>query len=502
MRGGRGSEGARTATWVGPRSSPIRAARPSPGRSPTTRTDASHRPATGVVTVADASLIDYEGSGGAYTIEAQVSDGSLTSTQSFAIAVTNVAPSAPTDADGAAGGTIAEDAAVGATVGITATSADPNGGTVTYSLVDDAGGRFGITSLGVVVVAEPALLDYESHASHTIVVRATDAAGLFTEQSFTIAVTDVAPPLPADTDGAPGAVVDEGLASGAAIGITAQASDVHGGTVTYDLTTTPEGCSRSTDHRRGGGRERRRRPGRAPSTIRSPSGERRKPFGVADLHGDGEQRRAVRAGRRDAARTRCRKGADGASVGLTLTSTDPGGATLTWSLTDDAGGRFAIDTNGLVTVADASLIDYEGSGGSYTIVAEASDGSLSSTQSFTIAATNVAPASADDSYTTDEDATLTVAARGTLGNDSDVNGGALTATLQDGPLHAASSCSMPTARSATRRPPTTTARTASPIADGTAASAPVASRSPSCGERRTEVGRWRSPRSRKTAARG
>ena len=89
--------------------------------------------------------------------------------------------------------------------------------------------------------------------------------------------------------------------------------------------------------------------------------------------------------------------ADGDSVGLTLTSTDVAGATFTWSLTDDAGGRFAIDAaTGVVTVADASLIDYESSGGSYHIMAQASDGSLTSTQSFTVAVTNVAPAADDD----------------------------------------------------------------------------------------------------------
>ena len=393
------------------------------------------------MTVADASLIDYESAGGAYTIVAQVSDGSLTSTQSFTIAVTNAAPSAPIDTDGATGGTIAEDATVGSAVGITAASADPNGGEVTYSLADDAGGRFIIDATsGVVTVADASLIDYESSGGgYTIMVEASDGA-LISTQSFTIAVNDVAPSTPADADGATGATIDEGLGAGVAIGVTAQSSDVHGGTISYSLTgdagglfaidpttgvvTVANGLTIDQDG--------------APSrdysiTVKASTGSllASQTFTVTVNNvapatpGDSDV----------AANTISEGAADGDSVGLTLTSTDPGGATLTWSLTDDAGGRFAIGASGVVTVADASLIDYESSGGSYTIVAQVSDGTLSTSHSFTIAVTNVAPVSADDSYTIDEDATLTVAAPGTLGNDGDVNGGALTALLLSGPQH-------------------------------------------------------------------
>jgi hypothetical protein len=401
--------------------------------------------ANGVVTVANASLIDYQGSGGSYTIVAQVSDGSLTSTQSFTIAVTNAAPAAPTDADGVTGGTISEDAATGSAVGITAVAADPSGGAVTYSLTGDAGGRFAIDAAsGIVTVADASLIDYEgSGGGYTIMVAASD--GLLTStQSLIIAVSDVAPGTPSDADGTTGATFDEGLGAGAAIGITAQSSDPHGGTVTYSLTddaggrfaidaatgvvtvasgvTIDQDGALSQDYS---------------ITVKASAGSlsTSQAFTVTlnnvapATPGDSDS----------AANTVSEGAADGDAVGLTLTSSDPGGASFTWSLTDDADGRFAIDaTTGVVTVANASLIDYEGSGGAYTIVAQASDGSLTSTQSFTIAVTNVAPASTGDSYTVDEDETLTVAAPGTLGNDGDVNGGTLTAVLQSGPQHAAS----------------------------------------------------------------
>ncbi len=63
------------------------------------------------------------------------------------------------------------------------------GQTMTYSLVDDAGGRFAIDANTGVVTALGGL-DYEVATSHTIVVKAIDNRGLFSTQSYTIAVTN------------------------------------------------------------------------------------------------------------------------------------------------------------------------------------------------------------------------------------------------------------------------------------------------------------------------
>jgi VCBS repeat-containing protein len=68
----------------------------------------------------------------------------------------------------------------------------------------------------------------------------------------------------------------------------------------------------------------------------------------------------------------------------------------------------------------------------------ASDGALNSgvaTVTLTITAVNDAPVGVADSYTANEDVTLTVAAPGVLGNDSDPEGSALTAALVVGPTH-------------------------------------------------------------------
>ena len=133
---------------------------------------------------------------------------------------------------------------------------------------------------------------------------------------------------------------------------------------------------------------------------------------------------------------------NGATVaGFTASSSDPNGPPVTFSLTNDAGGRFAIDAStGTLTVANAALLNFEAAT-SHSITVQASDGAGgSSAQSFTINVLNVAPVStADGGYLVDEDNTLTVAAgAGVLANDSDVHGGAITAVLDSGPSNAAS----------------------------------------------------------------
>lgn len=101
-------------------------------------------------------------------------------------------PGAISDTDGAAN-RVAENAANGTAVGIDVNAAtDGIGGAITYSLIDSAGGRFAIdTATGVVRVANGALLDHDTAASHQVTVRATNALGAFSEQSFVIAVTEV-----------------------------------------------------------------------------------------------------------------------------------------------------------------------------------------------------------------------------------------------------------------------------------------------------------------------
>ncbi|MCX7891791.1 MAG: Ig-like domain-containing protein [Burkholderiales bacterium] len=76
--------------------------------------------------------------------------------------------------------------------------------------------------------------------------------------------------------------------------------------------------------------------------------------------------------------------------------------------------------------------------GADTFTYRASDGQLQSnlaSVTVTVRPVNDAPVAADDEYTTDEDVPLVVALPGVLGNDTDVDGDALTALLVSGPQH-------------------------------------------------------------------
>ena len=167
--------------------------------------------ATGVVRVAGA--LDAETSlSHLITVQATSSDGS-TAQRSVTIAVSDVDEfdaSAISDADAAAE-TVAENAAVGTAVGFTAqaSDADVTNHAISYSLANDAGGRFAIDAVtGVVRVA--GALDAETATSHVILVQATSSDGSTAQRAVTVAVlpqNDNAPVISLLTGEDPSALV-------------------------------------------------------------------------------------------------------------------------------------------------------------------------------------------------------------------------------------------------------------------------------------------------------
>jgi serralysin len=91
----------------------------------------------------------------------------------------------------------------------------------------------------------------------------------------------------------------------------------------------------------------------------------------------------------NAANTVVSGAANGTLVGITALANDPNGG-VTYSLTDNAGGRFAINaTTGIVTVASGVLLDAS-LAASHTITVRATDGTSAVTTTYTIAVTTPA----------------------------------------------------------------------------------------------------------------
>ena len=215
--------------------------------------------------------------------------------------------------------------------------------------------------------------DREAAASRNITVRATSSDGSFTDQVFTINVNDVD-----EFDVGRGDRHRRGgqhawpktRRSGTAVGMTALASDADAtnNTITYSLDDDAGGRF-AIDANTGvvtvnGGAG--LRDGHQ-SLRHGPGHQQRWSLRHAVLHDQRDRRQRV--GRDGDQRHGCRGrlragelGADGTAVGITAFADDADGTdTVSYSLDDDAGGRFAIDANtGVVTVAGG--IDREAAG--------------------------------------------------------------------------------------------------------------------------------------------
>jgi len=194
--------------------------------------------ATGEVTVADGSQLDYEARSG-FKFTVAVSDGGGLSTTSV-VSVDLRDTNEPPEGLAMTGGTVAENAQGGAAVA-KLLARDPDAGDrLTYSLVDDAGGRFSIdAATGAVTLREGARLNFDEAASHDIGVRVSDAGGLSYTKKITLAVTDenLAPTVAALSDGS----VPENAEAGTLVAKVLASDPDAGERLTYRLTEDADG---------------------------------------------------------------------------------------------------------------------------------------------------------------------------------------------------------------------------------------------------------------------
>jgi hypothetical protein len=363
---------------------------------------------TGVVTVANGTLLNLEAAAShAITVRATSSDASF-STTNFTISLTDVDEfdvGAVTDTNASAN-SLAENSANGTLVGITASAsdADATNNTITYSLDDNAGGRFAInSSTGVVTVANSSLLNFEAATSHAITVRATSSDTSFSTANLMINLTEVDEfDVGAVTDSnASSNSLAENSANGTLVGITASASDADAinNTITYSLDDNASGrfainsstgvvtvanssllnFEAATSHA---------------ITVRATSSDASfstTNFTINLTDVDEFDVGAV-TDTNASANSLAENSANGTLVGITASASDADATnnTITYSLDDNAGGRFTINSStGVVTVANSSLLNFEAATShAITVRATSSDASFSTTN-FTINLTDV-----------------------------------------------------------------------------------------------------------------
>ncbi|WP_156951840.1 cadherin domain-containing protein [Bradyrhizobium sp. WSM1743] len=320
---------------------------------------------------------------------------------------------------------VAENAANGTIVG-TVVGVDPDADAVlTYSLANDAGGRFAIdAATGQITVVNGALLDYESVTSHAVVVRVTDQTGLTFDKSFTLTVTDVneAPTGATLTGG----TTAENAANGTVLGSVAGLDPDAGATLTYALTDDADGrfaINGSTGEitvANGGLLDYETATSHSVTVrVTDQSGltfDKSFTIEVTDVS------ESVNHAPTDATLTggsMAENAANGTVVGAVAGIDPDAGAVLTYSLVDDAGGRFAINaTTGQILVANGALLDYEAATSHSVTVRVTDQGGLTYDEVFALNVTDVAGATLNGTSAAD---TLTGTAEGDVINGVDGN---------------------------------------------------------------------------------
>jgi VCBS repeat-containing protein len=125
-----------------------------------------------------------------------------------------------------------------------------------------------------------------------------------------------------------------------------------------------------------------------------------------------------------------------AAAGVLNNDTDADGNPLTAAnITCPAHGTLTFNTNGLFTYIPAA--NYNGTDSFTYRVNDGQANSNTATVTVTITAVNDAPVAVNDTYTTNEDTALNVAAAGVLSNDTDADSNPLTAANITSPAHGA-----------------------------------------------------------------
>ena len=171
--------------------------------------------------IAFVSAPDYEIKA-VYTATVTASDGTNSTTQDITVNVTNVNDNNPSFTSSATFSAAENQTAIG-----TVTATDADGDAVTFII---SGDELAITSAGVLTFVEAP--DYETKATYTATVTATDGANI-SQQNITVNVTNVNDVAPVFTSSATFSAAENQTAIG-----TVTATDAEGDAVTFSISGT------------------------------------------------------------------------------------------------------------------------------------------------------------------------------------------------------------------------------------------------------------------------
>ncbi len=349
----------------------------------------------GVITRSGIGTLDFETQASiTLTVTATSSDQS-TATQTFTVGVLDSPESvlfrSPPDADTAAN-QIAELAAAGTKVGITASANDPDAGsTVTYSLSDT---RFAVDANGVIMRSGTGTLNAQTEPSVTLTVTATSSDGSTASQAFTLGVLGSPQPVafnsPADANAATNQIA-ELAAAGTAVGITASARDPNAtDTISYSIDDPRFSIDNNGVIKRSGtGTLDFETQASILLTVTATSSDQSTAtqiFSLAILDSPEPVAFKSPADADPATNQIDELAAAGTKVGITASAGDPdAGSTVTYSLNDS---RFAIDSSGVITRSGTGTLDFETQTSITLMVTATSSDQSTATQTYTLGILN------------------------------------------------------------------------------------------------------------------
>ncbi len=341
----------------------------------------------GLITVADATKLDFETTP-TFSLTVQVTDsGTLSASNTVTITLTDV-NEVPTLAPQTF--SVAENTANGVTVGTVLANDFDAGDTKSFAITGgNSSGAFAISSAGVITVADTTKLNFETTPTFSLTVQVTDSGSLSASNTVTINLTNVneAPTIAPQTFSVP-----ENTTNGVTVG-TVIASDVDAGdTKTFTITAGNSSGAFAISSA-------------GVITVADATKlnfETSPTFSLTVKVTDGGTLFASNTVTIDLTNVNeaptiapqtfslAENTANGVAVGTVLASDVDAGDTKTFTITaGNSSGAFAISSAGLITVADATKLDFETTP-SFTLTVRVTDaGSLFASNTVTINLTNV-----------------------------------------------------------------------------------------------------------------